>query len=233
MEIISTDDQLYRYIAERHGQEMGHRRYLDGGDKDARQAASAAKRALGRDSIRVLEFASGYGRVTRHLRAAMPLAEIAASDIHPQACEFIEENFGIHTYVSSTDPSDLAVGGGYDFVFVLSLFSHLPDRTFSAWLSALYETLAPSGVLLFTTHGDRSRRRFSGIDLSAEENGDGWVYRRRSDQPDLDIEDYGTMIVTPQYVVRAIEPAGGAELLSFNAGRWFGHQDEWMIRRPD
>ena len=100
----------------------------------------------------------------------------------------------MHSAVSATNPEELSVGSGYDFVFVLSLFSHLPDRSFARWMRTLYEALAPGGALLITTHGDTSRPRFSGIDLSREENGDGWVYRRQSDQADLDLETYGTML---------------------------------------
>jgi hypothetical protein len=139
---------------------------------------------------------------------------------------------GVNSAVSATNPEDLSVGSGYDFVFVLSLFSHLPHKSFAGWMRALYGTLAPGGALLITTHGETSWLLFAGLDLSQDEGGDGWVYRRQSDQADIDLEAYGTMLVKPRYVMSAIETCGDARLASFGAGVWFGHQDEWVIRRP-
>lgn len=229
---IAENDLLYKYIVRRNGPERGHGAYLEGGRSNAFQVAAAAKRLLKREPSSILEFASGYGRVTRHLRTAFPNADLVASDIHPEACSFIHEKIGVRALVSTVDPAGLSVGTGYDFIFVLSLFSHLPHKTFGAWLNALYSTLVPGGVLLFTTHGEVSKTYFHGIDLSREEAGDGWIYRRKSDQPDLDIEDYGTMIVTPRYVAAAVEGCDGARLKSFVAGAWLTHQDEWAIERP-
>jgi SAM-dependent methyltransferase len=231
IDAISEHDHLYKYILSRRGKE-GHQAYLSGGRHDAGQVIAAARRALRKDEIRILEFASGYGRVTRHLPSLMPKAKIVASDIHPEACDFIRREFDVETYPSDIDPGKAVIGEGYDFIFVLSLFSHLPHRTFASWLQRLQRALAPGGALLFTTHGETSKRRFQGIDLTKEEQGDGWIYRRKSDQPDIDIEEYGTMIVTPRYVLGCIEECKDAELLSFWAGPWLGHQDEWMLRRP-
>jgi len=228
---IADGDLLYRWIVSARGGKRGHKAYFEGGQADALRVARSAERWLKRKDIRVLEFASGYGRVTRHLKGALPQADITASDIHPAACAFIRERLGVKAMESAVDPAALSVGGPYDFVFVLSLFSHLPDRTFAAWLAALCRVLAPGGILLFTTHGDRSRKRMAGLDRSEGESGDGWTYYRISDQSDLDVEDYGTLIVTPRYVTAAVEQCDGVALRSFNGGAWLGHQDGWAIQK--
>jgi SAM-dependent methyltransferase len=227
---IAENDLLYRFLLRDLGKSAPDA-YLESGRRDARQVAATAIRILRRDELKILEFASGYGRVTRYLQTMLSRADITASDIHPEACAFIRQQMGVNSIVSATEPEDLSVGSGYDFIFVLSLFSHLPDNSFAKWMRTLCGTLAPGGALLLTTHGDTSRRRFSSIDLSQEENGDGWVYRRQSDQADLDLETYGTMLVKPRYVLSAIETCNDATLASFAAGVWFGHQDEWVIRR--
>lgn len=232
---IHKDDLLFQYMQNRHG-DAAEERYLKGGAIDAALVVDAAKRILRHEPTKVLEFASGYGRVTRHLKKLLPRATVIASDIHSDACDFIETQFDVSTYISSYDPDAVEIGSGYDFIFVLSLFSHLPHRTFGPWLVSLYDKLAPGGALLFTTHGDYARRKvFRAIDLNAEENGDGWTFRRRSDQPDLEVEEYGTMIVTPRYVTSLVEKLlPDAMVASFAAGRWLGLQDEWaLIRSPE
>jgi hypothetical protein len=125
------------------------------------------------------------------------------------------------------------LGGQFDVITVLSLFSHLPHATFGRWLAALYQHLTFGGVLLFTTHGLTIAQRFveNGVELLDEKKGYG--FWDRSDQPDINIADYGTMVVTPAYVRTAIaQHCPMARLLSFRRDCWFGAmQDEWLIRR--
>ncbi|MGO9954693.1 MAG: hypothetical protein ACLP50_01710 [Solirubrobacteraceae bacterium] len=42
----------------------------------------------------------------------------------------------------------------FDLVFVASPFTYLPDRAFGAWLSKLWELVAPGGVLAFSVHDE-------------------------------------------------------------------------------
>jgi hypothetical protein len=84
---------------------------------------------------------------------------------------------------------------------------------------------------MFTTHGDSSRRQYKGLDFSQYEHGDGWVYIRRSDQPDIADDDYGTMLAEPTYVTRSIATCEAALLRSFTSAAWFGHQDERVVQR--
>ncbi len=229
---IHEADFLYKFIEKLYGTARAQDLYFSGGKADAAQIAAAATRFCDGPSLRVLEFASGYGRVTRHLPDLMPRSKIVAADIHSQACDFIAQTFGVETVHSSTDPNKLSVGVDFDFIFVVSLFSHLPNRSFASWMKSLYSILAPKGILLFTTHGEKSKLMFEQNHLKNQESGDGWVYLRQSDQTDLDLEDYGTMLVTPSYVVSAISTCGAESLRSFESGAWFGHQDEWVLQKP-
>lgn len=228
---IHPEDHLFGFLKGRLGEERARKAYLEGGKSDAAQTAATIRRFRKETEVRVLEFASGYGRVTRHLRDLLPGASLYASDIHPQACEFVTANISVPTFQSSARPEDLNVGSGYDFIFVISLFSHLPDHSFGRWIGALVDTLSPGGHLMFTTHGDNSRRQYKGVDFSQYEHGDGWVYIRRSDQPDIADDDYGTMLVEPTYVTRTIATCEAALLRSFTSAAWFGHQDEWVLQR--
>lgn len=228
---IHPDDHLYGYLNGRFGQDRATTMYFSGGKSDATQAAATIRRYKAEPNAKILEFASGYGRITRHLPALLQTSNLYASDIHPDACNFVTNTIGVETLLSSSRPEDLEIGSGYDFIFVISLFSHLPDWTFQRWMRALVGTLAIDGLLMFTTHGDRSRALNKGLDVSQFEHGDGWVYIRKSDQPDIKDDDYGTMHVEPHYVTKAIAACEGSSLKSFTSAAWFGHQDEWIIQR--
>jgi len=228
---IHPEDHLYGYLSKRFGNEAARKMYFDGGKSDATQVSKSIKQFKKENNINVLEFASGYGRITRHLRSLIPEAALHACDIHAEACEFLSEQIGVETFVSSARPEAVKLGKEFDFIFVISLFSHLPDWSFKRWIHVLADMLSPNGILLFTTHGDRSKALQKGVDFTQHEGGHGWAYIRRSDQPDIDFDDYGTMLVAPHYVADAIADCRSLSLRSFTSAAWFGHQDEWVVQR--
>ena len=96
---------------------------------------------------RVLEFASGHGRFTRHLTKALGAGRVVVSDVVPSAVEFSKNTFGVDGFLSASAPEQVQWPQRYALVFVLSLFSHLPRSTWSRWLKVLYEAVAPGGLL--------------------------------------------------------------------------------------
>ena len=66
---------------------------------------------------------------------------------------FQREVMGVDTFLSTSDPKDLHREESYDAIYVASLFSHLPDGAFRAWLEWLRNHLNPGGILIFSTHG--------------------------------------------------------------------------------
>ena len=221
-------DQLLRYIIRDLSRPDGDgaRIYFEKGNADSGKIQRLIDRLGLPPDADVLEFAAGYGRVTRHLAKALAPRRLVASDIHPDAIPFLRR-LGCDAFASCATPEDLECAGRFDFIFALSLFSHLPDGLFTRWLAALRKLLKPAGLLMFTTHGHAAMARtpdFFGRFFN-EDLGYGFV--PDSDQKDLPAEIYGTTIVTPDYVRRQIGAAGLRER-SFAAGEWWDFQDEWI-----
>jgi SAM-dependent methyltransferase len=80
--------------------------------------------------LKVLEFASGYGAVTRHASRLLPHS-LSCCDIHPAANAFNARHFGVTTLASSEIPEALELPHHYDLIFVLSFFSHMPRTTWT------------------------------------------------------------------------------------------------------
>ena len=231
---LDDRDHILGYLLHQRGLEPEYatRGYFGGGRSDADQVkALAARLSLSEGSFRLLEFASGYGRVTRHLRVILPNNSITASDVHPEAVSFIRDRLGVEAVGSHVEPGSAEIGSGYDLIVVLSLFSHLPDRTFGAWLQTLTSALSPEGFLMFTTHGDAAIQQYPNLTDSLDRSL-GYGFIEVSDQNDLKLSDYGTAVVTPSYVMKRVEEYTDAKLFSFTSGNWFGLQDEWIIQRP-
>jgi SAM-dependent methyltransferase len=175
----------------------------------------------------VLEFASGYGRVTRHLRDL----NIISSDIHPEAVEFNSSVLGVKSIPSASQPENWTPAERFDFIFAISLWSHLPDGLFQRWLTATCTVLNPGGYLMFSTHGAHAAASVPQLGELIS-NGQDYGYLEGSDQKDLDASIYGSTIVLPSYVIRAIYNATNARIVSFKPAGWWGLQDEWVIQVP-
>ena len=160
---------------------------------------------------RLLDFASGYGRVTRFLLRLLPAERIWVADVYAAGVSFQQRRFGVHGIVSTIRPEDFAATAGsgtFDAILVTSLFSHLPEERFVAWLRVLMGLLAPGGVLAFSVH-DRGLLP-PGVELPAA----GLLFREVSESGSLAGSDYGSTWVSEEFVRgalrRALAGAGGA-----------------------
>ena len=204
--------------------------YFADGAKSCGLLLSLIADYLGSNStpIRVLEFASGYGCVSRHLSKQSGY-EYTPCDIHSAAVDFINASLGMKALQSAHRPEDFTPPQKYDVVFALSFFSHMPDRTWGRWLGALLGSVRPGGLLIFTTQGRLSAQFFG----SPATDGNGYWFKAESEQKDLDVDEYGQTIVTPGYVFRRVSAYVDAQPAFFKEGFWWKHQDVYVIRKAD
>ncbi len=146
----------------------------------------------------VLDFASGYGRLTRALLQRLPADRIWVSDIYAEAIDWQVATFGVNGFASVPDPAALHHDRKHDIIFVGSLFSHLPAELFRAWLTTLHGMLSPRGVLAFSVH-DAS---ILPADQTMDET--GIRFFPWSESGSLDPAIYGMTYVTEAFVADAI-----------------------------
>lgn len=178
--------------------------------------------------LSVLEFASGYGMVTRHLRHQLAGAEVVSCDIHDSAVAFINSTLHSRAVNSRHVPEELRFESVFDVVFALSFFSHMPEATFSRWLEALFRVVRPGGILVFTTHGLASQKYFGDVVLPES----GFAFIASSEQDDLDVAEYGSSIATPDYVIGELYRTIRAPIREFKHSYWWGHQDLYVVAKP-
>lgn len=150
---------------------------------------------------RLLDFASGYGRVTRFLLRQVPAERLWISDIYADAVRFQAERFGVHGLVSTILPEDFACAERFDAILVTSLFTHLPEERFVAWLRRLLGLLRPGGVLVWSVHDEAVR------DPAVPMPESGLLFQELSESNTLDTGDYGSTWVTEGFVRSALERA--------------------------
>lgn len=177
----------------------------------------------------VLEFASGHGRFTRHLVKALGADRVVVSDVVADAVDFAREAFGVAGFVSASVPEQVQWQQQHGLVFVLSLFSHLPDATWSRWLRRIYGMVSPGGVLVFTTHGAEAVHK-QGVTL----DGNGYFFAPSSESQAIGGQEYGTAFTSEAYVRAHIaEHLPGARLLRFAPRQFWHHQDAYVVEKPN
>jgi SAM-dependent methyltransferase len=178
-----------------------------------------------------LDFASGYGRLTRFVVRYMSPELVWVSDIKAGAMDFQQQQFNVHTVLSTTTPDDFVLSQHFNCIYVGSLFSHLPQSIFSGWLRKLYQQLAPGGILIFSTLDisllfDSESTAPSSFEnqLKTGHSKDDFIYIPSSeegmfhttDNP-LDNQTYGITYVTESYIRNTIEQhiAPGSKLFRY------------------
>lgn len=176
----------------------------------------------------VLDFGSGYGRLTRSLVHRLPREKIWVSDLYGHAIAWQAETLGVNALLSVTSPERLALAQRHSVVFAGSVFSHLPGRLFRDWLARLYCLVAPDGVLAFSVHDARL------LPQGGQIGADGIGYLHTSESQTHSTEIYGGTYVTRDYVERMVAASCGvasSRLRCFPLGL-YEKQDLYLVPGP-
>ncbi len=172
-----------------------------------------------------LEFACGYGRFTRHLVKIIPPNKITGSDVFKEAVDFQKEVFGVKGFYSAFKPKDVEIPEKYDIIFVASLFSHLPKKTWRSWLKKLYNSLNENGVLIFSTHGITCMANPDDMPKS------GFLHLRISESKIHSLREYGLTYTTPEFVQKTVfKETGQSIFLEIPKGLW-NYQDVYVLKQ--
>ena len=137
---IHREDEMLRFEIRSHrgDRDLGLFGYFRSGWmawEASRPLFSATQDAKSK-TLRVLDFASGYGRLTRFLVQSLGPDQIWIGELDPLAVAFQRERFGVRVLDPAESPRDLATDLRFDRILVHSLFTHLPREPFEAWLAA-------------------------------------------------------------------------------------------------
>ncbi len=228
---VHPDDAIFKFIVDMpsiSSEADGVYAYFASGNESAAKLRDLLIDVRATPSVSLLEFAAGYGCVTRHLAKHLPEATTVACDIHPEAIAFARDILRVPAQTSHAVPEDFDLHRQFDVVFALSFFSHMPLASWSRWLNRLAAHTNDGGTLIFTTHGLVSAAR-----LRVTELNDGFWFEPVSEQHDLDTSEYGTTVTSFEYVYRQIKTTGCLRLLQFREAFWWRHQDVFVTRKQE
>ncbi len=110
----------------------------------------------------VLDFGCGCGRVLRFFKDLPSSCHLYGTDIDEQAIRWCRRHLPMARWSVNPDlPPTGYAEGFFDFVFALSVFTHLDESFQDDWLTEFRRILKPGGVALITLHGEAFLNRLS------------------------------------------------------------------------
>jgi SAM-dependent methyltransferase len=115
------------------------------------------------DFARILDFGCGCGRTARALKTLVPACELHGTDIDPEAINWLQKRYGRYGdfRLAPQDPPLPYDPAFFDFIFGISVFTHLPEEMQFAWLEELCRITRPGGLLILTTSGRQNYSKLS------------------------------------------------------------------------
>jgi len=174
----------------------------------------------------VLEFGCGCGRVLRYWdRVHGPT--IYGTDYNPRLIAWCRANLPFATTdVNQLQPPLSYADQSLDFIYVISVFTHLAPESQMAWINELTRILTPGGYLLITTHGESFRHKMRPTELAAFEAGQLVVRFEETSGTNLcsayHPQAYVRSHLAQGYEICQFVPAGQQEAI---------HQDIYLLRK--
>lgn len=193
----------------------------------------------------ILDFPSGSGRVTRHLRAMFPEARIGACDLYREHVDFCARQFGAEPIMSTENLDRLEIEPEWDLVFCGSLLTHLPESLFWPTIRFIVRALSPTGIALVTLEGRRAEDiqdhewkliddpRFEKIRRGYHRRGFGFAdYSGDMRRLFPSQSTYGIALAKPSWVMAGLEQMPDISILGYVERAWDDHQDVVVFGRP-
>lgn len=99
----------------------------------------------------ILDFGCGCGRVMRRWAG---LSNVHGCDVSAEAVAWCRANLPFARFATNGPVPPLPYADeAFEFIYALSVFTHLVEGQQRAWMRELRRVLKPGGLLLITTHG--------------------------------------------------------------------------------
>lgn len=185
-----------------------------------------------------LDFGCGYGRVLRFLVQRVDPERIYASDVIEEGVDFCASEFGVHPRHSTATLAELDLGR-FDFLYAISVLTHLDEENETEMLRFVHRSLEPGGIALFTTHGQWSLDNLDFYGAIYEDMRDDLVRRVRErgvafvPYHHYSGDDYGMTWHSAEYVQERMAELHGdsMRLLFFEPHGLDHHQDVFVYQR--
>jgi len=233
--IIHPNDEMFNYLLGRLRTEKRAKTYYFASGKQLADSLIDFSRSISAEpsKLKVCEFAAGYGRVTRWLISFFE--DIHISDLEIEMLNFHKHNFNTKVFQSSLDPNGFNLKHNtFDLIFVFSMFTHLPEKSWEKWLCNLYSMLKKNGHLIFSVH---SYELFSKLNPQKYRDKSSWskpfiFWSDNETNGRLSPDYYGCNITSRDFVMSKIKKLKSAKVIKHCLmGEFDRYHDIYIIQK--
>jgi 2-polyprenyl-3-methyl-5-hydroxy-6-metoxy-1,4-benzoquinol methylase len=115
-----------------------------------------------KDFESILDFGCGCGRAIRALATLLPNTKLYGTDIDEEAIAWLTSNYSQFAEFSVAPhlPPTIYEDESFNFIYGISVLTHLPEEMQFQWLSELARITKPNGYLVLSTHGENHYKAF-------------------------------------------------------------------------
>lgn len=201
--------------------------YKSSGEEAAQHVADEINKNIGFESVTILEWGCGPGRIIRHLPEKIGISNLViGSDYNSESIAWDKKSLKNITFIKNNllPPIDLH-DDSIDFAYAISVFTHLSDQSCRAWFQELHRVIRSGGFFLFTTAGDFYNSLGSTWDEKIAYSNEGFIVRDQYEEGKKMFltrhsPDYINKIIKERFEVVSHKPAGFPSM----------DQDEWIVK---
>lgn len=131
--------------------------YKDSGEKTALALFEIACQYLQKNTLaHVLEWGCGPARVIRHIHHSFGVeTEVWGCDYNPESIKWCANNISdVKFLLNALTPPLPFYKNYFDFIYSISVFTHLSELVSQQWIDELHRITRPNGILVISTNGD-------------------------------------------------------------------------------
>lgn len=182
----------------------------------------------------VLDWGCGPGRILRHLPEVFgPHGQYIGVDPNKNSIDWCREHLAnpsignLSVHQSQLQPPLPLTPESIDFLYGISILTHLSEAAHTAWMIELMRVLRPGGVALLTTHGPAYKVKLTNQEQARFEQNE-FVIRGQVQE--------GHRVFTAYHPPKKMRElfAPHAEVVAYVAGQpksWGIDQDVWVIKK--
>lgn len=154
---------------------LNYQNYYEDGYQTAKEITLLLSEYLdfSKTSIRLLDWGCGPARIVRHMPEILATNnKIYGCDYNSKYVNWCNEHIKLVDFtMNNLHPPTSYVTGYFDFIYGLSIITHLSAASHIDWVKELWRILKPGGILLITSQGDAFKQKLLPHELALFNNG--------------------------------------------------------------
>jgi len=154
--------------------QINYQKYMEGGREVAKWVVDSIAEHTSLEKVTVLDWGCGPGRVIRHMPDLLgSVSKVYGTDYNSKSIAWCKENLPrIEFNLNTLDPKLPYPDGTFDFIYGISIFTHLSEDMHYKWTSELRRVLKKDGLLFLTTQGDNFKSIMTPYEIDKYDKGE-------------------------------------------------------------